>query len=159
MQYVSLIIYEIDSRYIYIYIYIYILILWTKTKIAKGVPEGGWAKFWLFLLLEIRPSSINTNIFILIKEIQQKFRGVPGWATFFSCFIIRDGTITLYQYFHINQINSNKYFLQGRPRVEEGAKFLFSLLLLLEKKNYISLKTFIKQTALRTCQSPCYIFF
>ena len=49
-------------------------------------------------LLEIRPSNINNNIYIFIKEIQKKIflpRGAPGGGEISIFFIISDRTLKL----------------------------------------------------------------
>ena len=60
----------------------------------------------------IGPSNLNTNISVLMKEIQRNIfaRGVPGgwvWAIFIFSLILEIGP------FHINQKNSKIFFAVG----------------------------------------------
>ena len=114
------------------YILIYILIQGNKKIIffCQGRTRGG-GNFVFSLLLEIRPSNINTNISILIKEIQTKYflaRGVPEGTKFIFSLLSEKGRLILNtKNFHINQRNSKQIlFCKGRPR---GGEFQFSLLL------------------------------
>ena len=54
-------------------------------------------KIYILLLLEIGPSNLNTNIFILIKLIQKDIFGTGGKFLYF----IYKTNKQKYQYFHV----------------------------------------------------------
>ena len=101
-----------------------------KEYFLSGAYQGGGAGgiFFISLLLEIRPSNININTSILIREIQKNIffaRGVPmgvGARIVFSL-LLEIGRSNLY--ISIFSKKFKKYFFcQGRARGRRGNIFL-----------------------------------